>query len=377
VKFGSTLRVGRLAGIELRISSTWLVIFALVVYSLGWGVFPDDLEGRDQIVYLGMAVAAALAFFASIIVHELAHSLVARRLGIGVESITLFLFGGVATITDEARRARDEFLIAIAGPLASLALSGVFLAGDVGLRAAGVGPEVTRVCLYLSIVNLVLALFNLLPGFPLDGGRVLRSIVWGAGGSLRTATRVAAIGGRLIGVAIIAFGFWETSRGDAYGLWSVLLGWFVIAAATTGERQSVIRDDLAQATAGELMTPNPLGMDPETTIAQAVDGYFERYPFHVYPVRDVLRPLGLMSPQDADRVDPAGWEITRVREVMRPLEGSVVSVGTSVLELLPRLRAGGRLLVVDADGDLRGILAASDVAAWLRGRGARRPRPAT
>jgi Zn-dependent protease len=377
VKFGSTLRVGRLAGIELRISSTWLVIFALVVYSLGWGVFPDDLEGRDQVVYFGMAVAAALAFFASIVVHELAHSVVARRLGIGVESITLFLFGGVATITDEARRARDEFLIAIAGPLASLALSGIFLGGDVGLRAAGVGPEVTRVCLYLSVVNLVLALFNLLPGFPLDGGRVLRSIVWGAGGSLRTATRVAALGGRLIGIAIIGFGFWETSQGDAYGLWSVLLGWFVIAAATTGERQSVIRDDLAQATAGELMTPNPLGMDPETTIAQAVDGYFERYPFHVYPVRDVLTPLGLMTPQDAERVDPAGWEITRVREVMRPLEGSVVSVGTSILDLLPRLRAGGRLLVVDADGDLRGILAASDVAAWLRGRGGRRPRPAT
>jgi Zn-dependent protease/CBS domain-containing protein len=373
---GATLRIGRLAGIELRISSTWLIIFALVVYSLGWGVFPDDLPGHERGVYLTMAVAAALAFFASIVVHELAHSLVARRLGIGVESITLFLLGGVATISDEARRARDEFLIAIAGPLASLALGGVFLGVEAGLDAAGAGPEVTRVFFYLGVVNLFLAAFNMLPGFPLDGGRVLRAIVWGAHGDLRTATRVAAIGGRVVGAGLIALGVWEVSVGSYEGLWAMLLGWFVITAAGVGERQTMVRDDLARATAAELMTPNPLGVEPDLTLAQAVDGYFERYPFQVYPVRDVLTPLGLLTADAIRRVDPAGWNIIRVRDVMLPLDGSVISTGDPILDLLPRLRDGARLLVVDGDGDLRGILSASDVSAWLGRRVARRPRPA-
>jgi Zn-dependent protease/CBS domain-containing protein len=366
---GGTLRIGRLAGIELRISSSWLIIFALVVYSLGWGAFPDDLPGRAQGIYLAMAVAAAVLFFASIVVHELAHSLVARRLGIGVESITLFLFGGIATITDEARRARDEFLIAIAGPLASIALAGILWGAETGLRDAGAGPTVTRVFLYLAFVNALLAAFNMLPGFPLDGGRVLRSLVWGAGGSLRTATRVAALCGRGVGLLLIAFGVWETSIGNVDGLWSVLIGWFVISAAAGSERQTMIRDELARATASDVMTPNPLGMPPDTTLAAAEEGWFDRYPFEVYPVRDVLTPLGIVGREQVEAVEPARRSATPVSQVMLPLDGMTVAPATPVLELLPRLRDGLRLLVVDEDGDLRGIVAASDVGAWLRAGG--------
>lgn len=374
MRFGGALRVGRLAGIELRISSTWLIIAALVVYSLAWSVFPDDLPGHSRPVYVAMAVVAALLFFASIVVHELGHSLVAKRVGIGVESITLFLFGGVATISDEARRPRDEFAIAIAGPLASLAIGGAFWGGARGLESAGAPVEVTRVLWYLAVVNVFLAAFNMLPGFPLDGGRVLRSIVWGAGGSLVTATRVAAMGGRVVGVGMIAFGLWQFSAGAYDGLWAMLLGWFVIGAASAGERQTLARDRLDQATAAQLMTPNPLGLDPDLSLAAAVDGYFLHYPYRVYPVRDVLTPLGLLTIDRVQRVDPDAWPHTTVRDVMLPLEGAVVAPETSVLDLVPRLREGARLLVVDGDGDLRGILSASDVAAWL---GAPGRRPAT
>jgi Zn-dependent protease len=364
------LRIGRLAGIELRISSTWLIIAALVVYSLAWSVFPDDLPGRSRGVYLAMAVVAALLFFASIVVHELGHSLVAQRLGIGVESITLFLFGGVATITDEARRARDELAIAIAGPLASLGLAAGFWGGAWGADAAGAPEAVTRVLWYLAVVNAFLAAFNMLPGYPLDGGRVLRAIVWGAGAGMVTATKVAAMGGRVVGILLVALGVWQVSEGGYEGLWAILLGWFVIAAATAGERQTLTRDRLGAATAGELMTPNPLGIDPDLSLGAAVDEYFLRYPYRVYPVRDVLTPLGLLTLDRVQTVDPDAWPQTAVRDVMLPLTDAVVAPGTSVLDLIPRLRAGARLLVVDEDGDLRGILSASDVSAWL---GAARP----
>ena len=374
MRFGGALRIGRLAGIELRISSTWLIIAALVVYSLAWSVFPSDLPGRAREVYVLMGIVAALLFFTSIVVHELGHSLVAQRVGIEVESITLFLFGGVATISDEARRARDEFAIAIAGPLASLALAAAFWGGAHGAEAAGAPEPVSRVLWYLAVVNAFLAAFNMLPGFPLDGGRVLRSIVWGAGGSLVTATRVAAMGGRVVGVLMIGLGVWQFSEGAYEGLWAVLLGWFVIAAATAGERQTLARDRLGAATAGQLMTPNPLGLDPDLSLAAAVDGYFLRYPYRVYPVRDVLTPLGLLTLDRVQGIDPSRWPHTTVRDVMLPLQDSVVSPEASVLDLIPRLRAGTRLLVVDRDGDLRGILAASDVAAWLGGP-RRRPAP--
>jgi Zn-dependent protease len=374
MRLGGALRIGRLAGIELRISSTWLIIAALVVYSLAWGVFPDDLPGRTRGVYLAMAVVAALLFFASIVIHELAHSVVAQRFGIGVESITLFLFGGVATITDEARRARDEFAIAIAGPLASLGLAGVFWGGTWATDAAGAPEPVTRVLWYLAVVNAFLAAFNMLPGYPLDGGRVLRAIVWGAGATVVTATRVAAMGGRVVGILLVGLGVWQVSDGVYEGLWAILLGWFVVAAASAGERQTLTRDRLGAATVEQLMTPNPLGIDPDLSLAAAVDEYFLRYPHQVYPVRDVLTPLGLLTLDRLQTVAPEDWPRTAVRDVMLPLSGSVVAPGASVLDLIPRLRAGARLLVVDEDGDLRGILSASDVSAWL---GAARRRPAT
>jgi Zn-dependent protease len=369
---GGTWRIGRVGGIELRISSTWLIVFALVVYSLAWSVFPDEVPHRGLGVYLPMAVCAALVFFGSIVVHELAHSLVARRVGIGVESITLFLFGGVATITDEARRARDEFLIAIAGPLASIALAAALFGAERGLGAAGAPDEVTTVLFYLWWVNALIAAFNMLPGFPLDGGRVLRAAIWGAGASLATATRIAALAGRVVGLGLAGVGLVEVALGTVEGVWLVLVGGFIAVAASSGERQTALRQHLGRATAEDLMTPNPLGIDPDASLAEAVDGYFDRYPYAAYPVRDLLRPLGLLTRERVAAVNRAAWARTPARAVMLPLEGIVVAPEAGVLDLLPRLRAGARLLVVDHEGDMRGIIAPSDVTAWLRhaGRGA-------
>lgn len=374
---GGTLRIARLAGIDIRISPTWLVILALVVWSFSTSAFPATLPDRSGTTYLAMSLVAAALFFGSIVVHEMGHSLVARRFGIGVESITLFLFGGVATLTDEAKRPRHEALIALAGPIASVLVAGALLGGDLLLIAVGGPVEARAVLELLTWLNVLLAAFNLLPGMPLDGGRVLRAAVWARTKSLERASRIAGVCGRVLGGLMAGVGVAEVALGRTTGLWLVVLGYFVFVSAAGSERQTTLRASLDRLTAGELMTPNPLGVDPDTTIAAAVDDLFARHPFRAYPVRDLLTPLGMLTLERVRQVDRGRWGLTRVHEVMAPLDGSVVAPETPVLGLLPRLRAGGRLLVVDADGDLRGILSPSDVQAWLARRQGRPAHPRT
>src|SRR5919206_287162 len=252
----SSIRLGRVAGIDVGIHYTWLFAFALIAWSLAAGFFPSATPGLAAPTYWLLGVAAALGLFASVLIHEFSHSLMALARGLRVQSITLFIFGGVSTIVGEAERSLDEFLIAVVGPLSSFLLAGVFWAA--GQAAALDGTPLGAFVGYLASVNLILGLFNLVPGFPLDGGRVLRSIVWAVSGSLRRATQVASYVGQGFGFLLI---FWGVSRllgGDVFGgLWTAFIGWFLNSGAESTRQQQALTEDLRGVGVAQVMDPWP------------------------------------------------------------------------------------------------------------------------
>ena len=226
----STFRLGQIAGIPLGLHYSFFVLLALLTWRVSGDILPDRYPGWDSWVYWATGVVAAVLLSASVVVHELAHSLVARSRGIVVGGINLFILGGVSNLEADSRRARDEFLIAIVGPATSLLIS-VILLGVLAVMSGGNSP-INAVIWYLALVNLVLSIFNLLPVFPLDGGRVLRSIIWAVTGSHRGATRVSSILGRTAGIGLMALGvLWFVNDNQLGGVWLVFIGWFVQVAA--------------------------------------------------------------------------------------------------------------------------------------------------
>ncbi|MGH7483589.1 MAG: site-2 protease family protein [Longimicrobiales bacterium] len=227
--------LGKILGFNVRLDASWFIIFFLLIWTFGTGVFPAVLPGRPEWVHLLMGVAAALLFFSSLLGHELSHSVVARAKGIPVRGITLFIFGGIAMTEREAETPGDEFQIAGAGPLASILISVLFFAVAFGLRRIDAPAAFGVVSIYLGELNLLLALFNLLPGFPLDGGRLFRAVVWKTTGSLERATRWAAAAGAGLGYLLMALGVFEALGGAMLnGLWLVFIGWFLRNAARAG-----------------------------------------------------------------------------------------------------------------------------------------------
>jgi len=361
-------RLGRILGFEIRVDFSWFIILTLVVWSFSAGVFPQELPGLSSGTYLTMGVGAALLFFASLVVHELSHSLVARAKGIKVEGITLFLFGGVARIRSEAKSPGDEFLIAGAGPLASLVIALFFAAVARWGAAIGLLPPWLMVARYLAYLNLVLALFNLLPGFPLDGGRLLRAAAWKRTGDLTRATRLATRSGRLLGWSLVAWGIFEAFQGQVMsGLWLVFIGWYLRNAAATSYQQHVIRDILAGVTAARTMTPAPETVPPDLTLSELMDDVFMRRRFVAFPVSDGRQTLGLVTLHQLREVARERWPVTRVADVMVPVgDACVVSPEESMLTVMDRLQASpARRVLVMRDGVLEGIITASDVAHWL------------
>ena len=235
-----SFKLGTIDGIDIRIHYTWLLAYLLIAWSLAMGYFPMSGESASSVTYWALGAVAALLLFVSVLLHELAHSLVARARGLRVDSITLFIFGGVSTISGEARTARDEFLIAVVGPLTSLALAGLFWAIENVLPAETATGAIAG---YLASANLLLGLFNLVPGFPLDGGRVLRSIIWAVTGDMVRATRIASYVGQAVAVVLIAWGAVSALRGDVFGgLWIGFIGWFLNSGAQEARRQ-VLEED--------------------------------------------------------------------------------------------------------------------------------------
>lgn len=366
---GSGFRLGSVLGFEIRIDYSWFVIFFLILWSLSAGFFPGAVPDRSGGIYLAMGVAGTLLFFASLLAHELSHSVVARTKGIEVEGITLFIFGGMARTKLDSEDPGDEMLIAGVGPLMSFVLAGLFQALAWTGRQAGWSPAVTEVASYLAFINLLLAVFNLLPGFPLDGGRLFRAAVWKSTGDLNKATRWASEGGKWLGYGLMALGFLQAFAGAVLGgLWFVFIGWFLRGTAEMSFQQHTLRRALQGVTAGTIMSEDPETVPPELTIRDLVDEHLLRSRYQSFPVVEAGWVRGLVTLDQVKAHPRERWGETRVSEIMTPADaGLVVSPSEEMVEVLGRMRdTGTRRVLVVRDGRLVGIVSSSDVTRWVQ-----------
>jgi Zn-dependent protease/CBS domain-containing protein len=364
--FGTSWRVGRIAGVEVRVDSSWVVIALLVTYSmyLRFTVLYEDLSAGAAV---GIAILAAALFFGSVLVHELAHALVSQARGIRVQDITLFLFGGATRARVDSRGPGDEFLIAAVGPLTSALLAGLFWVVGVIGGGALPGPLVGMFG-YLAWVNLLLAAFNLVPGFPLDGGRLLRSLVWRATGNFRQATRIASVAGQAVGWLLVAGGVASLLAGNlAGGIWFAFIGWFLVQAARSSYQELQVRQMLRGIQAHDVMAGSLLRIPADLTLQDAVDRYFMRYDHSAFPVDAQGRTIGLLTLRRVRRVPRDQWPTRRVRDHMVPLGDEImVPPDAPMDQVVAKLEDGeaGRVLIAE-DGEVVGIITPSDLARWL------------
>jgi Zn-dependent protease len=383
-------RIGKIAGIQILIDWSWLLIFLLISWNLA--IFFSQIHPEwGTGLRWGLAMLAAILFFASVLAHELAHSFVAISQGIPVRSIILFMFGGVSNIQREPASPRSEFLITIVGPLTSLLigigllfltalLGGIQYVVDQGpgTEMSGVlrnlGP-LASILAWLGSVNLILAVFNLVPGFPLDGGRVLRSILWWISGNLRRATHQASLVGQAIswilivsGVAML-FGFQVPLLGSGLinGLWLVFIGWFLNSASIQSYRRVVIRDILEGIPVAKLMRRNPPVVDKHLSIENLISEYVLGSDDHAFPVLDGERLAGLVTLEDVRKITRDRWSIVNVGEIMTPIDQLVVikpdADSADALEQLTQRDV--RQLPVVSNGVLVGLLRRKDIIKFL------------
>lgn len=364
--FGRSVRLFTLRGIPLRLDPSWFVIALLITWSLAVAVFPTVQPHQSRAVYWAMGVLGALGLFGSIVVHEFCHAVVARQHDIPMNGITLFVFGGVAEMGGEPASPRAELAMAAAGPLASIAI------GTVALTVASLGvawwPPVVTVITYLGTINLVLAAFNLLPAFPLDGGRMFRSVVWRWTGDLRRATQIASRVGAAFSALFMVIGALRFFGGDPLGgVWLVLIGLFLRQAASTSYQQVLVRRALEGEPVRRFMTAGPITVRPDVSLSEFLNAYVYRFHHKLFPVQDNGHLLGAISTDQLRAVPREEWSQRTVGAVAVPL-GSMAAVTpeTGALQTLSRMRQTGqsRLLVVE-DGRLAGVISVRDLLDFL------------
>ncbi|HXG40658.1 MAG TPA: site-2 protease family protein [Candidatus Limnocylindrales bacterium] len=372
-----SIRLFRIAGIDVAIHPSWLIIFALVTWSLAIHYFPEAVPGtrRGSPAAWALGLVAAILLFGSVLVHELAHSLVARARGLDARSITLFIFGGVSNLAAEAPRPSTEFLVAIVGPLTSFALAGIaFLLANVI-----VDPGLEAVFGYLAIVNALLGGFNLIPGFPLDGGRVLRALVWNVTDSLRRATEIAVAVGKLVAYAFFVWGFVRVLGGDLFGgIWIAAIGWFLDSAASASLEQVRIDQRLGTLRVADVVVRDPIAVAPDTTVDRLIDDFLLRYNRRAMPVVENGRVVGIVTIRDIQEVPPERRATTTVGEVMGGRDRLVVlRPSDSLKRAFEALGEGDfeQVPVVDEHG-LVGMLTRADLVRQIQLREALDVRPA-
>jgi len=370
---GSGFNLGRLFGIQFRLHYTWFVIFILITVSLSWQVFPTFYPGWGQPAYWTIGIATSLLFFASVLAHELAHSLVGRANGIPVKSITLFIFGGVAEMTREATRAGAEFKMAAAGPACSLVIGGLFAAVWALIR--NISEPVAAMAFYLAQINVILAIFNLIPGFPLDGGRVFRSLMWRFSGNYKRSTRIATRVGQGVAYAFILAGilimvFLQDWIG---GLWLVFIGWFLQNAASASYRQAQWQVALQGVTAAQVMTSHYTTIPPGITVKQLVDDYVLPTGQRFFLVADEGSFRGILTLRNIKSIAQSDWDRTLVEKVMVPAdqlktahpEQDVLSImaemNDSAINQVPVIEKGHVAGIITQDNLLRAIRTRTDL----------------
>ncbi len=362
--FSRRITLFSLLGFEVRVDMSWLLLAVLLVWTLAEGVFPHYYPGLSIGAYWSMGVVGAAGLFFSIVFHELSHSLVARHYGLPMGGITLFLFGGVAEMKDEPASPRVELLMAAAGPIASVVLGLAFYLTRLAAGAAGAPAPVDGVLFYLSTINIVLAVFNMVPAFPLDGGRILRAILWHRQGDLKKATRVSARIGGGFGILLILLGLLNVVQGNFVGgIWWFLIGLFLRSAAAMSYQQVLIHQGFEGLPVRRVMNPSPVSVPPLLPIAALVNDYFYRYYFKAFPVVEGSRLVGYVSAKEVKAVPRERWPVVTVADIMaRCTKDNTVPPDMNALEAVQTMNRTGnsRLLVAD-DGRLVGIVSLKDM----------------
>jgi Zn-dependent protease len=364
----SSIELGRIAGIRIGVNWSWLVVFTLIVWTLVSAVFPSQNPDLSKAAYLGMGFTAALLFFVSLLLHELGHALQARREGMEIEGITLWLFGGVARFSGMFPSAGAEFRIAVAGPLVSLGLGALFVLVAIGIH----GPqEIDGVAAWLGYINLTLLVFNLLPALPLDGGRVLRSVLWAARGDFRLATLVAAAVSRAIAVLMIAGGlFLLVFESSFSGAWLAFLGWFLLQAVAGEARYLAVRQALGGLRVRDVMVARPITVPADLSLGLFMDQVVWSRRHTSYPVVDDGRAVGLLTLRGVAETPRSEWDTRTVRDCMIPVDQvPVLTADESAVDALAELSESeiSRGLVLEG-GRLAGLLSITDLARALEAR---------
>ena len=364
VIFLHRFRLFSLFGFEVSVDASWFLLAVLIGWTLAGSVFPSLTPGLSTASYRGMAAAATAGLLLSIVFHETAHSLVARHYGMPIRGITLFIFGGVAEMTTEPSRPRDELLMAAAGPAASLLLAIIMFLLSAGV-VAGDGPApIAGVLWYLALINFVLAVFNLVPAFPLDGGRMFRAALWAWRGDLDWATRIAAGAGNLFGTLLIVLGLIGVLQGDFIGgIWRFLIGMFLRGAASASYGETLARRVLAAIPVTRVMNPDPIAVAPELTVQDFIDDYVYRFHHRWFPVADGGIVLGSVATPQAAAVDRGSWSTVPIGRIMRPLSADdVVAPETNAFAALAQMRRTGQSrLMVLRGRQLLGIVSSRDL----------------
>lgn len=367
--FGKRISLFKIFGFEIRIDISWLIIAVLITWSLAQGIFPIYQRGLSTFTYWWMGVVGALGLFASIIFHELCHSIVAHKFGLPMKGITLFIFGGVAEMNEEPSNPKSEFFMAIAGPLASIALGLLFLVITFVGRIYFWPISILVICKYLSSINFLLAVFNLLPAFPLDGGRVFRSILWNWKGNIRWATKIASNVGSAFGLALILIGIVFIITGSVIGgVWWALIGLFLRSASRMSYQSVLVRNALEGEQVRRFMKTNPITVTSDITIDCLIEDYVYKYHYKLYPVVNDSQPLKCITTRDIKQIPREDWKNHKIAELAKTCseDNTIVLTEDAIKAISVMNRTGNsRLIVIDENGKLAGIIALKDLLKFL------------
>jgi Zn-dependent protease/predicted transcriptional regulator len=376
--FGKGIRLFKLLGFEVRIDSSWIFIALLVTWSLATGIFPQMLKDLSVETYWVMGIVGALGLFLSIIIHEFAHSLVARKSGIPMKGITLFIFGGVAEMTEEPPAPKSELVMALMGPVTSIIIGVIFLLLFKMGVTGGWPQPLNGVMAFLGGINLTLAAFNLIPAFPLDGGRILRAILWWARKDLLWATRISTWIGSAFGIILMVLGVLSIFGGDFIGgLWRILIGLFLQNAAQTSYQQLIVRRAFEGIPVRRFMTADPVVVSPSITIKELVENYIYRYHLKLFPVAYDERLMGCVTTQQVSEIPMQDWGMKRVADLQDQCSSdTTIEPDADAMTALAKMnRSGSQRLIVTQDGALMGAISMKDLVEFfsikmeLEGRG--------
>lgn len=366
--FGKKITLFKLLGFEVRVDISWIVIAVLITWSLAKGFFPHYYPGLRGTAYWWMGIAGAMGLFISVVLHELSHSLVARRYGLTMKGITLFIFGGVAEMPEEPQNPKTEFLMAAAGPVSSLVLGAVFYSFQVLAGRYSLSIYVNAVLWYLALINVVLAVFNMLPAFPLDGGRVFRAALWKWKDNIKWATRTASRIGSSFGLLIIFTGIINIVYGNLTGgIWWFLIGMFLRNASEVSYKQLMTREALSGETVERFMIRDPVSAPPSISIQELVDDYIYRHHFKMFPVTQNGNIAGCITTRQVKEIPRDAWSGTKVGDIAKDCSGdNTVSSDEDAVKAMSIMNQTGnsRLMVVDR-GKLVGVITLKDILRFL------------